>query len=140
MVYSGMNEGDKTEKITLNMGLVDLGQMDLLVQEGFYANRTDFLRTATRRQLAMHAEAVGQTVARKTLILGVQSVTRAELERHQAAGTSLSIRVLGLATVDADISAELAAATIDSVEVLGAFRASREVKEALAQRTVGGGR
>lgn len=132
-----MSESEKTEKITVNVGLVDLGQIDLLVQEGFYANRTDFMRTATRKQLAAHAEAVNQTVARHALVLGVRHVTRAELERHQAEGSTVHIRVLGLATIAADVSPELAGATIDSVEVLGAFRAATAVKSVLAPRTVG---
>ncbi len=132
-----MSEAEKTEKITVNVGLVDLGGIDLLVQEGFYANRTDFLRTATRRQLAVHSDALAQTVARKTLVLGSQHVTRPELERHRAAGSKIQIRVLGLATIAADVSPELAAATIDAVEVLGAFRAGPAVKSALAERTLG---
>jgi Arc/MetJ-type ribon-helix-helix transcriptional regulator len=131
-----MVEAEKTEKITINVGLVDLGQIDLLVQEGFYANRTDFIRTAIRRQLASHADAVTHTVARKTLVLGVQHYTRQDLEAAQEAGQRLQIRVLGLASIAEDVSPELAAATIESVEVLGALRASAPVKAALAGRIV----
>src|SRR5207248_9928355 len=129
-----MPELEKTEKITINLGLVDLGQIDLLVREGFYANRTDFIRTAIRNQLAAHAEAVRQTVARKTLVLGLQHYTRRDLEAMRAAGERLQINVLGLATIADDVSPELALATIDSVVVLGAFRASTAVKSALADR------
>jgi len=124
----------ETEKITINLGPVDLGQIDLLVQEGFYSNRTDFIRTAIRNQLASHAEAVRQTVARKTLVLGLQQYTRQDLEAVRAAGQRLQIRVLGLATIAADVSPELALATIDSISVLGAFHASDAVKRALAER------
>ena len=123
-----------TEKITINLGPVDLGQIDLLVQEGFYANRTDFIRTAIRNQLTAHAEAVKQTVARKTLVLGVQHYTRRELEAVRAAGQKLQINVLGLASIAEDVSPELAVATIESVVVLGALRASPAVKAALAGR------
>ncbi len=129
-----MVEPEKTEKITINLGLVDLGQIDLLVQEGFYSNRTDFIRTAIRNQLATHAEVVKRTVARKTLVLGVQHYTRRDLEAVRAAGEKLQINVLGLASIAEDVSPELALATIDSVVVLGAFRASPEVKAALAGR------
>ena len=129
-----MVETEKTEKITINLGLVDLGQIDLLVQEGFYANRTDFIRTAIRMQLAGHAEVVRRTVARKTLVLGVQHYTRRELEAVRAAGETLQINVLGLASIAEDVSPDLARATIDSVVVLGAFRASPAVKAALAGR------
>jgi Arc/MetJ-type ribon-helix-helix transcriptional regulator len=124
----------ETEKITLNLGLVDLGQIDLLVQEGFYSNRTDFIRTAIRNQLATHAEAVRQTVARKTLVLGLQHYTQEDLEAVRAAGERLQINVLGLASLAEDVSPELALATIDRVVVLGAFRASEAVKRALAGR------
>ena len=124
----------ETEKITINLGLVDLGQIDLLVQEGFYQNRTDFIRTAIRNQLNTHSEAVRQTVARKTLVLGLQHYTRHDLEAVRAAGETLQIRVLGLASIADDVSPELALETIDSVEVLGAFRASPTVKAALAGR------
>ena len=124
----------ETEKITINLGPIDLGQIDLLVQEGFYSNRTDFIRTAIRNQLASHAEAVRQTVARKTLVLGLQQYTRQDLEAVRAAGQRLQIRVLGLATIAADVSPELALATIDSISVLGAFHASDAVKRALAER------
>jgi Arc/MetJ-type ribon-helix-helix transcriptional regulator len=124
----------ETEKITINLGLVDLGQIDLLVREGFYQNRTDFIRTAIRNQIGEHAEAVKQTVARKTLALGLQNYTRRDLEAVRAAGETLQIRVLGLATIADDVSSELALETIDSIEVLGAFRASPAVKAALAGR------
>ena len=127
-------EADKAEKITVNLGLVDLGRIDLLVDEGFYSNRTDFIRTAVRRQLAADSEAVEQTVRRRTLVLGAQRWTRAALEELQAAGEVVHIRVLGLVTIDADVTAELATQTIASVEVLGAFRAAPAVRAALAPR------
>ncbi len=129
-----MTQLEKTEKITINLGLVDLGQIDLLVQEGFYSNRTDFIRTAIRNQLAVHKEEVKRTVARKTLVLGVQHYTRSDLEAVRAAGEKLQINVLGLASIADDVSPELALATIDSIEVLGAFRASLAVRAALAGR------
>ena len=129
-----MGEAEKTEKITINLGLVDLGQVDLLVQEGFYANRTDFIRTAIRAQLATHAEAVHHTVARKTLVLGVQHYSRPDLEAVRDAGRRLQIRVLGLASIAEDVSPDVGVATIESVEVLGALRASTSVKAALAGR------
>src|SRR5436853_3169058 len=127
-----MAVAEKTEKITINLGLVDLGQIDLLVQEGFYSNRTDFIRTAIRTQLVTHAEVVKRTVARKTLVLGVQYYTQRDLEAVRAAGEKLQINVLGLASIADDVSPELAVETIDSVVVLGAFRASAAVKAALA--------
>lgn len=124
----------ETEKITLNLGPVDLGQIDLLVAEAFYSNRTDFIRTAIRNQLAAHAETVKQTVARKTLVLGLQHYTRQDLEAIRAAGQRVQINVLGLASIAEDVSPELVLATIDTVVVLGAFRASDAVKRALAGR------
>ena len=122
------------EKITINLGYVDLGQIDLLVQEGFYANRTDLIRTAIRNQLAVHAEAVKQSVARKTLVLGIQHFTADELRALRAAGQTLQIRVLGLASIAAEVTPELALATIESIVVLGALHASPAVKAALASR------
>jgi Arc/MetJ-type ribon-helix-helix transcriptional regulator len=124
----------ETEKITINLGPVDLGQIDLLVREGFYSNRTDFIRTAIRNQLVTHAEAVRETVARQTLVLGVQHFTRQDLEAVRDAGERLRIEVLGLASIADDVSPELALETIESVVVLGAFRASPAVKRALADR------
>ena len=132
-----MAEVDRSEKITINVGLVDLGQIDLLVDEGFYANRTDFIRTAIRRQLESRADAVNDTVARRTLILGTQHLSRRDLEELREAGQTVKLHVLGLATIGNDVSPELALATISSVEVLGAFRASKGGQEALATRTTG---
>ncbi len=126
--------GDTTEKITINLGVVDLGQIDLLVREGFYSNRTDLIRTAIRNQLATHSEVVRETVARKTFVLGLQRYSHRDLEAVRAAGQRLQIKVLGLASIAEDVSPELARATIDSVEVLGALHASPEVKAALADR------
>ncbi len=131
-----MAEQDRSEKITINVGLVDLGQIDLLVDEGFYANRTDFIRTAIRRQLETRSASVDATVTRRALTLGTRHVSRHELEQLREAGRTVELRVLGLATVADDVSAELALATITSVEVLGAFRAPRAVKDALSKRTV----
>lgn len=131
-----MAQAEKAEKITINLGIVDLGQIDLLVREGFFANRTDFIRTAIRNQLRAAGEAITQTVARKTLVLGTEHYSRSDLEELRAAGQSVAIRVLGLASIAGDVTPELALATIASVEVLGAFRASPAVKRALAARTV----
>lgn len=124
----------ETEKLTINLGVVDLGQIDLLVQEGFYSNRTDLIRTAIRNQLTVHAEEVKQTIARRTLLLGLHHLSRADLERALAAGEMLQIQVLGLARIADDVSPELARATIESVVVLGAFQASAAVRNALADR------
>src|SRR6478672_6517481 len=132
---SPMAEVDKSEKITINVGLVDLGQIDLLVDEGFYANRTDFIRTAIRRQLESRAAAVSDTVARRALVLGTQHLSRGDLEELRDAGQTVELHVLGLATIANDVSPELALATIASVDVLGAFRAPPAVKAALASRT-----
>jgi Arc/MetJ-type ribon-helix-helix transcriptional regulator len=120
-----------SEKITINLGYVDLGHIDLLVQDGFYSNRTDFIRTAIRNQLDRHADVVRKSVARKTLDLGLRHYSRQDLEAVRAAGERLQINVLGLATIASDVTPELARATIASVTVLGALHASPEVKAAL---------
>ncbi len=124
----------ESEKITINLGLIDLGQIDLLVQEGFYANRTDLIRTAIRNQLGVHADVVKQTVARKSLVLGMQHFSRADLEAIEAAGQRLRIQVLGLASIASDVTVELALATIESIFVLGSLQASAVIKNALAGR------
>jgi Arc/MetJ-type ribon-helix-helix transcriptional regulator len=127
-------KGGDSEKITINLGPVDLGQIDLLVEEGFYSNRTDLIRTAIRNQLALHAQAVQETIARRALVLGLQHFSRQDLEAVRAAHERLNIQVLGLASIATDVPAELALQTIESVEVLGAFHASPAVKRALADR------
>jgi Arc/MetJ-type ribon-helix-helix transcriptional regulator len=123
-----------SEKITINLGYVDLGHIDLLVQEGFYSNRTDFIRTAIRTQIERHAEVVRQAVTRKSVDLGLRHFSRADLEVAREAGQVLDIRVLGLATIAQDVPPELARATIASLTVLGALHASAAVKAALADR------
>lgn len=124
----------ESEKLTINLGYVDLGQIDLLVAEGFYANRSDFIRTAIRNHLRSHADALHQVVARKMLVLGMQHFSLADLTRVQAAGEKLQIRVLGLASIAQDVPAQLAADTIESITVLGALQASPAVRAALAGR------
>ena len=124
----------ESEKITINVGFVDLGHIDLLVREGFYSNRTDFIRTAIRNQLASHADAVKQSIVRHTLELGLRRVSRQELEASKAKGVRLQIQVVGLATIDDDVTPELARETIESITVLGALHASKEIKSALADR------
>jgi len=123
-----------SEKITINLGYVDLGRVDLLVHDGFYSNRTDFIRTAIRNQLDTHADAVEKSVARQILELGLRVYTRAELEAARAAGKTLDIQVLGLVRIASDVSPALALATISSIRVLGALHASADVKAALAGR------
>jgi len=124
----------ESEKITINLGFVDLGHIDLLVQEGFYSNRTDFIRTAIRNQVLTHGEVLKKSVARRSMVLGLQRYTRQDLENVLASGEQLHIHVLGLATIDDDVPPQLALRTIASVVVLGALRASPEVKAALADR------
>lgn len=123
------------EKITINMLPVDLGRVDLLVREGFYQNRTDFIRTAIRSQISVHAETVRQTVSRRELVYGLQHYARRDLEAIRDAGEVIEIKVVGLASIADDVSAELALETIESIVVLGAFRARPELKAALAGRT-----
>jgi len=123
-----------TEKITINLGAIDLGQIDLLVQEGFYSNRTDLIRTAIRNQLATHGEALRQTVARRTLVLGLQQFSKHDLEAVRKKGTKLRIQVLGLVRIADDVTPALATQTIESISVLGALHASAAVKAALAGR------
>ena len=124
----------ESEKITINLGYVDLGHIDLLVQEGFYSNRTDFIRTAIRSQLGTHGEVLKQGATRRSMVLGLQRYTRQDLENVRAAGQQLHIHVLGLATIDDDVPPQLALQAIASIVVLGAFRASPAVKAALADR------
>lgn len=124
----------ETEKMTVNVGVVDLGHVDLLVQEGFYSNRSDLMRTALRNQLALHADTVKQTVARRTLTVGLQHYSRADLETVVAAGQRLQLQVVGLARIADDVTPELALASIESVTVLGAFQASPAVRLALSDR------
>ncbi len=123
-----------TEKITINLGFVDLGHIDLLVAESFYSNRTDFIRSAIRNQLAFHADSLKQVVARKMLVLGLHHFSTAELQAVRDSGQTLQLRVLGLVSIAADVAPELALATIDSITVLGALQASEAVKAALAER------
>lgn len=125
-----------SEKITVNLGFVDLGRMDLLVRDGFYGNRADFIRTAVRNQLERHDEALRQSTARRRLRLGLSHYTARDLEAARDGGAPLHIQVLGLASIAADVTPELARAAIASVEVLGAFQASAAVKSALADRIV----
>lgn len=130
----GTGRGTESEKITINLGPVDLGQVDLLVAEGFYSNRTDFIRTAIRNQLTRHGEAVRKTIERRQLDLGIRRYSRAELETVVKAGETLAIEVLGLVVIEADVSAELALAAIGSIHVLGALQAPSAVKAALKPR------
>jgi Arc/MetJ-type ribon-helix-helix transcriptional regulator len=125
----------ESEKITINLGLIDLGQIDLLVLEGFYTNRTDLIRTAIRNQLAAHADVLRQTAARRTLVLGLQEFSRRDLEAVRQSREKLRIQVLGLVRIANDVSPELARETIESIAVLGALHASPAVKAALADRT-----
>ena len=122
------------EKITINLGFVDLGRIDLLVQDGFYANRSDFIRTAIRKHLDTHGEAVERSIARHTMELGLRDFGRAELEQVRAAGEVLHIKVVGLARIGSDVTPDLALATIASITVLGSLQASADIKKALADR------
>jgi Arc/MetJ-type ribon-helix-helix transcriptional regulator len=124
----------ETEKMTVNVGVVDLGHVDLLVQEGFYSNRSDLVRTALRNQLALHADMLKQTLARRTLTVGLQHYSRADLEAVVARGQRLQVQVVGLARIADDVPPELASAAIESVTVLGAFQASPSVRRTLSDR------
>lgn len=124
----------ESEKITINLGFVDLGHIDLLVRDGFYGNRTDFIRTAIRNQLAQHSEQSKKSITRQTMELGLRQYTKSDLEALQTTGEKLRIKVLGLVTISSDVSPALALATIESIAVLGALHASKEIKTALADR------
>jgi Arc/MetJ-type ribon-helix-helix transcriptional regulator len=124
----------ESEKITINLGFVDLGHVDLLVQDGFYSNRTDFIRTAIRNQLDRHADVVKKSVVRRRLDLGLRHYNKQDLENARDSGEMLRIQVLGLAVIGSDVTPDLARETIASIEVLGALQASPDVKAALGDR------
>ena len=132
--HSQYSKPPDSEKLTLNLGFVDLGSIDLLVRDGFYSNRSDFIRTAIRNQLTTHADTAKKAASRLTLELGLRTYARQDLEAVQAAGERLSIRVLGLAVIADDVTPDLARATIESLTVLGALHAPPAVKAALADR------
>ena len=123
-----------TEKITINMSVVDLGQVDLLVEQGFYSSRSDLVRTAIRNQLNRHGDVLKETVVRKEIVVGVLVYSRADLERKQAAGEKLNIRVVGMVHIGKDVTPDLARDVIQSLHVYGALRASPAVQDALADR------
>jgi Arc/MetJ-type ribon-helix-helix transcriptional regulator len=133
-IYKFPENVAESEKITINLGFVDLGHIDLLVRDGFYGNRTDFIRTAIRNQLGQHAEQSKKSISRQTMELGLRQYTKSDLEALQTAGEKLRIKVLGLVTISNDVSPALALATIESITVLGALHASKDVKTALADR------
>jgi Arc/MetJ-type ribon-helix-helix transcriptional regulator len=135
-IYKFPENPGESEKITINLGFVDLGHIDLLVRDGFYGNRTDLIRTAIRNQLAQHSEQSKKSIARQTMELGLRQYTKSDLEALQTAGEKLRIKVLGLVTISSDVSPTLALATIESIAVLGALHASKEVKAALADRII----
>jgi Arc/MetJ-type ribon-helix-helix transcriptional regulator len=123
-----------TEKITINMSVVDLGQIDLLADEGFYSSRTDFIRTAIRNQLSVHSQEVRQAVTRKSMVVGALIYSASDLEKYRAKGEQLDCKVIGLLSLADDVTPELAQAVFRSLEVMGVFRASNAVREALADR------
>lgn len=124
-----------TEKITINLGAVDLGKVDVLVDEGFYSNRTDFIRTAIRNQLTKHEAEMNSTITRKSMTIGAHHYNRSALEDYRAKGRKVAVSVVGLLSIDADVSPELAREVFASVKVRGVFRAEKAVKDALADRT-----
>lgn len=134
MAQAVVERGGDSEKVTINLGYVDLGRIDLLVQDGFYSNRSDFIRTAIRNQLDAQGAAVSSSVERRTLELGLRDFARADLEQVLSEGAMLHVKVLGLVRIASDVTPELAQATIGSITVLGALQASAEVKAALAGR------
>lgn len=123
-----------SEKITINLGYVDLGRIDLLVKEGFYSNRSDLIRTAIRNQLDSHVDVVSKSIERYTMELGLRDYSRADLEALRDAGEVLHVKVVGLARIASDVTAELALQSIASITVLGALQASADIKQALADR------
>jgi Arc/MetJ-type ribon-helix-helix transcriptional regulator len=135
-IYRFPENPAESEKITINLGFVDLGHIDLLVRDGFYGNRTDFIRTAIRNQLAQHSEQSKKSISRQTMELGLRHYTKSDLEALQSTGEKLRIKVLGLVTIASDVPPALALATIESITVLGALHASKEIKTALADRII----
>ena len=125
-----------TEKITINLGVVDLGKIDLLVEQGFYTNRTDFIRNAIRSNLDKHETTVQETITRKNSVLGILVYSASDLEKRRAKGEKMDIHIIGMLVLGNDITPELARETIRSIKVLGIFNASDEVKKAIADRTL----
>lgn len=123
-----------TEKITINMSAVDLGKVDLLVQEGLYSNRTDFIRTAIRNALDKHNVEIQQSVIRHAFVIGMVHYDPSEFEECKSQGKKLRIRVIGMLDISSKITPELADQVVESIQVRGIFQAPEEVKKVLADR------
>jgi Arc/MetJ-type ribon-helix-helix transcriptional regulator len=123
-----------TEKITINMSVVDLGKIDLLVDQGHFSSRSDLIRTAIREKLAEYDDVLKEEVSRRDIGVGVNLITRKDLERVRNAGIRREYIVVGLLTMAKDIPPELASETIETIRVYGVLQASEEVKKALADR------
>ena len=124
----------ESEKITINMNVVDLGKVDMLVQEGVYSNRTDFIRTAIRNLLDKHSFEIQQTVTRNSYVIGALMYNRADLEKIKSKNERLNLKIIGLLSLDKDIPVELADEVIEVVQVRGVFNASEPVKAVLSDR------
>ena len=118
----------ETEKITINMNVVELGKVDLLVEQGFYSNRTDFIKASIRSQLSTHSQVIEQVANLKSFVMGVSMFSKSDLEKLAASNKKISIKVIGMLVLTEDIDEELAKQTINSIKVLGVFRASPKVK------------
>jgi hypothetical protein len=79
---------------------------------------TDFIRAAFRNQLDSLADLVRQSMARKTLDIGLAHCGRSDLEMVQNPSEIPHINVPGMATIARDLPPEPASTASASVTVL----------------------
>lgn len=118
----------ETEKITINIDVVDLGKIDLLVDQGFYSNRTDLIKTSIRNELLKHEETVKQIVTEKSYNIGVTKFSKDYLEQLASNHKVLDVKVMGLLIIEEDVTPQLVQKTIQTLKVMGAFKAKNEIK------------
>jgi Arc/MetJ-type ribon-helix-helix transcriptional regulator len=127
---------ETTEKITININTIDLGHIDLLVNEGYYATRTEFIKTAVKKQLDRHEEDTKKLIEQKAkhgdyeLSIGVGGFTKSELERIiQKKEAKIKMIFIGLFITPKDVTLELLEQAVESIKVYGVCRCSQEIKD-----------
>jgi len=144
MVYMDNN---RTEKATINIGIMELAQIDLLVENMIYTNRSDFIRTAIRNQLEMHKSDIErlylQTKANsfepESQVqggIGIYRLRKAALSDAMKSNKKLHIMVMGILLIDKDISPELFEATVESIKIYGKIQAQKSILELINRKGI----
>ena len=127
-----------SEKVSVNINTSTLSSIDLLIDHGYYSNRSDFINQALREGIQKHQKTLDRIIDAKTeangespnqWFIGVYGLEKREIDAAKSRGITMEIKGYGVLVIDAENDEEDLYPVIRSIKVKGKVVCQKRIKE-----------